>query len=273
MNNLPSIASHAKSYGIVPDKKLGQNFIFDSTLCDRIVKASSDSITGKYIIEIGPGPGGLTRSILLQNPKKLIVIEKDPRCIDLLLDLQKYYPNLEIISGDALAIDLKALCQKRYIEKILIISNLPYNVGTELLFRWLDYPEIVESMTLMLQKEVVDRICAKHSTKSYGKLSVMCQVLAKVSKEFDVSPKAFYPPPKVYSSIVNIAPWNIIYDKDLLKKLRDITSTAFMFRRKMLKKALNSIPENILSDLNINNNDRPENLSPNQYLSLAQKLI
>lgn len=270
---LPSIALHAKSHGITPQKRLGQNFIFDSSLCDKILRSALPSANGKDILEIGPGPGGLTRAILSQNPRRLIVIEKDPRCLELLLDLQKYYPNLEIISGDALEIDLKDLAIKKAIDKIVIISNLPYNVGTELLFKWLEYPEIVESMTLMLQREVVDRICANHSTKAYGKLSVICQLLADVNKEFDVSPKAFYPPPKVHSSIINIRPKNILHDKILIEKVRKITHTAFMFRRKMLKKALSEIPEQIFLDLNIDNNDRPENLSPEQYLSLAKELL
>lgn len=272
-STLPSIALHAKSHGISPQKKLGQNFIFDSSLCDKIVRTALPSAYGKDILEIGPGPGGLTRSILAQNPRRLIVIEKDPRCLDLLLDLQKYYPNLEIISGDALEIDFKNLAIEKAIDKIVIISNLPYNVGTELLFRWLEYPEIVESMTLMLQKEVVERICAHHSCKAYGKLSVICQLLADVRKEFDVSPKAFYPPPKVHSSIINIIPKNILHDKKVVEKVREITHTAFMFRRKMLKKALSAIPEQIFLNLNIDNNARPENLSPDQYLALARELL
>ncbi len=272
MNSLPSISLHAKSYGIKPCKRLGQNFIFDSSLCDKIVRASTN-ITERDVLEIGPGPGGLTRSILSQKPRKLIAIEKDPRCLDLLIDLQKHYSNLEIISSDALKISLNDLVLEKSLDKITVISNLPYNIGTTLLFKWLDSPEIIESMTLMLQKEVVDRICASHSTKAYGKLSVMCQIVANVTKEFDVSPKAFYPPPKVYSSIVKIIPKNIQYDALLLEKVREITHNAFMFRRKMLKKALPQISETIFRDLNINPNDRPENLSPEQYVSLARKLL
>nr|MBP7190175.1 ribosomal RNA small subunit methyltransferase A [Rickettsiaceae bacterium] len=228
--NLPSIASHAKAHGITPQKKLGQNFIFDSSLCDKIV-SRTHSIRGREVLEIGPGPGGLTRSILSQNPSKLTVIEKDERCIALLLDLQKYYPNLHVISGDALEIGVRDITDSR----ITIISNLPYNVGTELVFRWLDTPNLIDSMTLMLQKEVVDRICAKHSTKAYGKLSVMCQNLAEVSKEFDVSPKAFYPPPKVHSSIVTIIPKKPLLDSELITNLRAISHKAFMMRRKMVK--------------------------------------
>lgn len=264
---LPSIAAHARSYGISPQKKLGQNFIFDISLCDKIVR-SIPLIEGKEVLEIGPGPGGLTRAILSQNPKKLIVIEKDPRCLGLLLDLQKYYPNLEIISDDALKIKLSDLASS----KLCIISNLPYNIGTELVFRWLEYPDLIESMTLMLQREVVDRICAKVSTKAYGKLSIICQVLAEVKKEFDVSPQAFYPPPKVHSAIVNIFP-KVDVNRDMLKKLRELTHMAFMFRRKMLKKALPIVQEEVFEELGINPQSRPEELSPEVYVALASRLI
>ena len=186
---LPSIAAHAKLHDITPQKRLGQNFIFDSTLCDKIVRSVPHSIEGRHVLEVGPGPAGLTRSILAAKPSKLTVIEKDDRCIALLEDIKKIYLNLEITCGDALKITLPSLSAS----KVTIISNLPYNIGTELVFRWLEHSEMVDSMTLMLQKEVVERICAKHNSKAYGKLSVMCQIMADVRKEFDVSPAAFYP--------------------------------------------------------------------------------
>ena len=264
---LPTIAAHARMHGISPQKKLGQNFIFDLTLCDRIVR-TIPSIAGKEVLEIGPGPGGLTRAILAQNPSKLTVIEKDPRCLDLLLDLKKHYPNLEIISADALKIKISDLTNS----KLCIISNLPYNIGTELVFRWLEYPELIESMTLMLQKEVVDRICSKIALKSYGKLSIMCQVLAEVRKEFDVLPAAFYPPPKVHSAIVNLFPKQSL-DITMVAKLRELTHTAFMFRRKMLKKALPIVPEELFKELGIDPQSRPEELPPETYVALAKRLI
>lgn len=264
---LPTIAAHARMHGISPEKKLGQNFIFDLSLCEKIVR-TIPSITGKEVLEIGPGPGGLTRAILASNPSKLTVIEKDPRCLNLLLDLKKYYPNLEIISDDALNIKISDLTKS----KLCIISNLPYNVGTELVFRWLDEAELIESMTLMLQKEVVDRICSKIARKSYGKLSVICQVMADVRKEFDVSPAAFYPPPKVHSAIVNIFPKQSI-DMKMIVKLRELTHRAFMFRRKMLKKALSIVPEEVFSELSIDQSARPEDLSPEVYVALAKRLI
>ncbi len=261
MEGLPSIAAHARAHGISPQKKLGQNFIFDLSLCDKIVR-SIPSINGKHILEIGPGPGGLTRAILAQSPSKLTVIEKDPRCLELLKDIQKLYPNLEIISGDALKVKLSDITK----EKICIIANLPYNIGTELVFRWLDSPELVESMTLMLQKEVVDRICAKHDSKAYGKLSVMCQLLTEARKEFDVSPAAFYPPPKVHSAIVTMIPKEPYMDKNLIEKVRGVAHLAFTGRRKMLRSSLKGID---LSGLNIDETARAEDLSPEDYLRIA----
>lgn len=265
---LPSIAAHAKSHGITPQRKLGQNFIFDASLCDKIVR-TVPSIKGKTVLEIGPGPGGLTRSILALEPSKLIVIEKDPRCLDLLLDIQKLHPNLEIIEADALKIKLPDVTGKG---KLHIISNLPYNIGTELVFRWLEYPEFIESMTLMLQKEVVDRICAKPSTKDYGKLTVMCQIATHTCKEFDVSPAAFYPPPKVHSAIVTLIPKEPYLDKDLIKKVGEIAHNAFTARRKMLKTSLKIVPSKVFADLSLERTLRAEDLTPENYLSIASTI-
>lgn len=268
MSDIPSIAAHAKLHDIAPQKRLGQNFIFDASLCERIVR-SAPKIEGKHVIEIGPGPAGLTRAILASNPSKLTVIEKDKRCIALLQDIQKVYPNLTIIEGDALEIPISQITNT----KTIIISNLPYNIGTELVFRWLEDAKLIESMTLMLQKEVVERICAKHSTKAYGKLSVMCQIMAHVHKEFDVSPKAFYPPPKVHSSIVNIKPLEQLLSPNIIEKIREITHFAFTARRKMIRGSLKFIPEQIFTDLGIEMTTRAENISPDLYSAIAKKII
>lgn len=265
---LPSIAAHAKSRGITPQKKLGQNFIFDASLCDKIVR-TIPSIKGKTVLEIGPGPGGLTRAILAARPSRLVVIEKDPRCLELLYDIQKSYPNLEIIQGDALKIKLPDISGEG---KLHIISNLPYNIGTELVFRWLEYPELIESMTLMLQKEVVDRICAKPRTKAYGKLSVMCQIVTEAKKAFDVSPAVFYPPPKVHSAIVTLMPKEPYLDKGLIEKVRDVTHDAFTARRKMLRTSLKAVPDEVFIKLGIVRTARAEDLSPEDYLSIAKYL-
>lgn len=266
---LPSIAQHASKHGIVPIKKYGQNFIFDHSLCDKIVRASG-LIEGAVVLEIGPGSGGLTRAILAKNPKSLTVIEADSRMIPLLMEIKAVYPNLNIVHEDACKFELNALQTE---EKINIISNLPYQIGTELVIKWLKQLSLINSMTLMLQKEVVERICAPLGTKTYGRLSIICQLLCSVKKCFDVGPKSFYPPPKVYSSVVTFVPLDDLLTPLLTATVELITKFAFGERRKMIKTSLKKFTpriEDLLAELNINNSCRAENLSPHDYLALAK---
>lgn len=269
-NDLLSIASHAKSYNLVPDKKLGQNFIFDESLCDKIVRESGMK-EGDIVLEVGPGPAGLTRSILKKNPSRLIAIEKDKRCLDLLSDIQVHYPNLEVLSEDALRVKLSDISD----QKIKIIANLPYNVGTELVFRWLDEVQLIDSITIMLQKEVVDRIASPPGSKKYGKLSIMCQLICNCEKLFDVNPEAFHPPPKVTSSIVHLKPKQDIPSIDVIGNVRKITHMAFNARRKMLRSALKNLHPNIeslLTESEISPELRPEDLSLDDYIRLARNM-
>ncbi|CAK6507496.1 16S rRNA (adenine(1518)-N(6)/adenine(1519)-N(6))-dimethyltransferase RsmA [Rickettsia helvetica] len=301
---LPSIAKHAASHQINPLKKHGQNFIFDSSLCDKIVRASNLAENSR-VLEIGPGTGGLTRSILQKKPESLTVIETDERCIPLLNDIKEYYPNLNIIKQDALKINLTDLSydivtsvgfahkkrgakkpnrratsndigeSKSIDYKVTIISNLPYHIGTELVIRWLKEARLITNMTLMLQKEVVERICAMPSTKAYGRLSVICQLIAKVEKCFDVAPTAFYPPPKVYSAIVKLIPLENPPSITLINKVEQITKLAFAGRRKMITSSLKNLVPNlheVLTQLKINDNYRAENLTPQDYLRIAEIL-
>jgi 16S rRNA (adenine1518-N6/adenine1519-N6)-dimethyltransferase len=266
---LPSIAKLAAKHGIHPLKKYGQNFIFDESLCDKIVQHSSID-KNSYVLEIGPGTGGLTRSILKIVPKKLTVIETDARCISLLEEIKGFNDTLEILHQDALKIGLMDIVNGT--KKLNIISNLPYNIGTELLINWIRQIEFVENMTLMLQKEVVERIVSKPDSKSYGRLSVICQVTCDVYKCFDVSPKAFYPEPKIWSSIVRLNPKESQPSEEIMKCLEKITFFAFSGRRKMIKSSLKQLLPDIeimLEKLGINSNLRAENLSPETYLSLA----
>ncbi|MCC8483429.1 MAG: 16S rRNA (adenine(1518)-N(6)/adenine(1519)-N(6))-dimethyltransferase RsmA [Rickettsia endosymbiont of Labidopullus appendiculatus] len=269
MSALPSIAKHASKHGIAPIKKYGQNFIFDSSLCDKIVRVSGLQ-ENDLVLEIGPGTAGLTRAILACNPKSLTVIETDVRCIPLLMEIRELFPNLHIIHSDATKFDLSALSTN----KITIISNLPYQIGTELIIKWLKKLPLISSMTLMLQKEVVERICGKVGTKSYGRLSIICQLLCSVEKCFDVNPQAFYPAPKVHSAIVKLVPYNNnALTAELIEKVELITRLAFGKRRKMIKsslKTLTSCIEDLLTELKIDNSSRAENLSPQDYLSLAK---
>ncbi|MCC2646160.1 MAG: rRNA ((1518)-N(6)/adenine(1519)-N(6))-dimethyltransferase [Rickettsiaceae bacterium] len=275
-NNLPSIYEHAKRFGIIARKSLGQNFLFDENINDKIVRLSGN-IEGQNVIEIGPGPGGLTRSILKSNPKKLIVIEKDKRCIELLKEIQEMYPQLEIISDDALKISINELSSKfdNIESKVKIISNLPYNIGTVLLFNWLDEINYITDLTLMFQREVADRICAKENTNAYGKLSIMVQLLAKAEKVMDLSPKAFTPAPKVSSAIVKVTPLNNQPQKELVETIKKLVDAGFAGRRKMINKSLNPVikTQEIYSKAGIKPTLRAENLSLEDYKTLAEIII
>ncbi|MDX1916465.1 MAG: 16S rRNA (adenine(1518)-N(6)/adenine(1519)-N(6))-dimethyltransferase RsmA [Rickettsiaceae bacterium] len=269
-----SIASLAQRHGILPLKKLGQNFIYDISLCKKIASkafiAHSD-----VILEIGPGTAGLTRAILELNPQKLIAIEKDKRCINLLKEVQNFYPSLDFIEKDALSITLETLKNIYQIpqnKKIKIIANLPYNIATTLITNWLKERNHVETMILMVQKEVAERIVSKPNCKSYGRLSIFCQNLSTANILFDVSPKVFYPSPKVMSSIIEIKPDG---GRDIsaqeLKWLEKITQYAFSMRRKMLKTSLEKIA-NIITISQKLLLLRAENIPPRDYLELSKQI-
>lgn len=267
LKSLPSVKDTVKIYGIKPDKKLGQNFLFDSGVTDQIVLSAGD-LKDKTILEIGPGPGALTRSILASSAKKIYAIEMDARCIEALRELERLSEGrLEVKNQDALRID-----EKSFGDLIYVIANLPYNIGTTLIFKWLENINIFSGFTLMLQKEVVERICAKPSTHEYGKLSILIQIKASAEKVFDVDPEFFFPPPKVVSSIIRIIP----YSKPLFEynetRLQLILKTAFGQRRKMIRTTLSSLfpnLEKILIDLGIPPTLRAEDITPEQYCRLS----
>lgn len=274
---LPTIAKLAAKYDMKPLKKYGQNFIFDASLCNKIVRFSN--ITYEDLaVEIGPGVGGLTRSILQFCPAKLFVIETDRRCKGILQELQSYYPKLSILFADATQITIKDMIPLLNInnnDKISIISNLPYNIGCKLLTNWIHQIDHIKSMTLMFQKEVAERIIASAGVKPYGRLSILCQIMCDVKKCFDISPEAFYPKPKIYSSVVHFIPKANRPKKDILHKLEKITRLAFSARRKMLKSSIRSLDQNIdniLHSLDINPTLRAEDLTPDQYLQIAKHI-
>jgi 16S rRNA (adenine1518-N6/adenine1519-N6)-dimethyltransferase len=261
-----------KKYGLDAKKSLGQNFILDKNFTDKIARSCGD-LTNCEVLEIGPGPGSLTRSILDAGAKKLIVIEKDERCLQALDELKNFYgERLEIISADALEISE----EKLFAGKFKIIANLPYNIGTVLLFKWLKIPHKISSMHLMLQKEVVDRIVAKPGDSHYGRLAVMVNFLCETKKVFEVSRTVFTPPPKVTSAIVEITPRaQPLYDIDF-KKLERVVAAAFNQRRKMIKsslKAINKDAEIILRELNINPELRAENLTIEEFCRIAERMV
>jgi 16S rRNA (adenine1518-N6/adenine1519-N6)-dimethyltransferase len=267
---LVSTKDLAKKYQLMAKRSLGQNFLFDYKITDKIANKAGD-LEGCNVVEIGPGPGGLTRSILKHNPKKLIVIEQDARVMPLLEEIKTHFPILEIMQGDALNTDISDLFNG---ESFKIVANLPYNIGTELVFRWLENYQNIESMTLLLQKEVVQRIVSSPNSKKYGRLAVMINFFCDTKSLFDIAPGSFVPAPKVTSSLVQITPKSKpVADIDP-KILSKICATAFNQRRKMLRSALKPLAinvEDLLKRCNIDSTLRAEQLSLEDFAKLAQE--
>jgi 16S rRNA (adenine1518-N6/adenine1519-N6)-dimethyltransferase len=268
---LPSTSALIKKYHLDAQKSLGQNFILDKNFTDKIV-ASAGDLTNSTVLEIGPGPGSLTRSILDAGCKKLIVIEKDKRCIALLEEFKEFYGDrLKIIEGDALEIDEAKIIDGNF----KIIANLPYNIGTPLIFKWLKIAGKISSMTLMLQKEVVERIVAKKGHNHYGRLAIMVNFLCQSRMVFTVNKSVFTPPPKVTSAIVELIPRAKPLVDVEFKKLERVVAGAFNQRRKMLRSSLKSIfpnAEEILNEAEIKPELRAENLTIEEFCKLAKKL-
>jgi len=273
MDNLPPLREVIESHGLAAKKALGQNFLLDLNLTSKIARSAGD-LTDKTIVEVGPGPGGLTRALLFNGARKVIAIERDPRCVPALEEIAQHYPGrLEIIDGDALEFDWTGFAKTR--EEYRIIANLPYNIGTALLTRWLTlekWPSFYQSLTLMFQKEVAERICADVGDRHYGRLAVLSNWRCKTQKLFDVSPQAFTPPPKVTSSIVHLEPRTDPMNCDL-KKLETITRHAFGQRRKMLRASLKPLGgEALLGTAGINPTWRAEQVDVAGFVALANAL-
>lgn len=276
INQLPSLRATVETHGLMAKKALGQNFLLDSNITDKIIRLSLEKqnlndFAHADVFEIGPGPGGLTRAILKANPQKLTVVEMDERCIAIMEEIKSLVgERLEIINGDALKIDFSKLGNApRH-----IISNLPYNISVPLLTGWLMEINNFNSLTLMFQKEVADRITATPGNKNYGRISVLAQLLCKIERLFDLNPNCFVPAPKIWSSVLLFQPLGNDISKENIKKLEQITALAFGQRRKMIRQSLKSIPgiEAALEKLEIPNSWRAEQLSPQQFLSLARTL-
>ena len=248
-------------------KSLGQNFLTDRNVLEQITNVTT--IKDKTILEIGPGTGNLTSFILKNNPKKLIVIEKDN---DLAENLNENFKNqLTIINDDILNINENSL----FNEKVTVFGNLPYNISTEILTRWiinLNNNFWFNNLVLMFQKEVADRIIAKHNTSSYGRLSILTNWKLDVKKICDIKPESFFPRPKVDSSLLFFSPKKNFYKIKDSKNLEKITRIFFSHRRKMLKKPFNQLfhgDQKILKKLKINLNLRPQNLDFDTYYQLT----
>lgn len=268
---LPPLKSVIDKFDLNPKKNLGQNFILDQNITDKIVRASSIK-AGDEVLEIGPGPGGLTRSILAVNPSKLTVVEQDSRCIAALEELKIFYPQLNIINGDALEVKEDTLVSSN----CKIIANLPYNIGTALLIKWLDNIGFYSNLTLMFQKEVAMRIVAKPQTKAYGRLSVIAQLLCDIDLHFDLNPEIFFPPPKVTSSVISLYPKAKRPSTEIIKAVQLICKIIFNQRRKMLRSTLKQVHqdmEGLIYQTEISLTQRPEELSIESYVKLAENYI
>ena len=270
INNLPSISQTIKEYNLFAKKKLSQNFILNLNLTNKIINLS-DNVKYNSIIEIGPGPGSLTRSLLLNGAKEVIAIEKDKRFIDALQILKIASHNKLIIENeDALNINLKDIINKYNIINAEIIANLPYSIATKLLLKWIPFPKNINQMTLMFQKEVAERITAKPGSKKYGRLSILIGLMAEAKIIMHIPSDAFKPQPKVDSAIVQIKPKinKIKFNKIILE---EITKNLFNQRRKQIKSTLIKFgdPLKICSLLNIAPSLRPEQITLEQYENMA----
>jgi len=272
IDGLPPLRDVIARHGLDAKKALGQNFLLDLNLTQKIARTAGP-LEGVTVIEVGPGPGGLTRAILSLGAKKVIAIERDARCLPALAEIADFYPGrLDVIEGDALKTPFEELAGDGPVK---IIANLPYNVGTQLLVNWLlpaAWPPFYQSMTLMFQREVGLRIVAKADDDHYGRLGVLCGWRTNARMAFDVPPQAFSPPPKVTSSVVHLEPLaNPI--PCAAADLEKVTMAAFGQRRKMLRQSVKSIGgEALLARAGIDPKRRAEKLSVEEFCRLANCL-
>jgi 16S rRNA (adenine1518-N6/adenine1519-N6)-dimethyltransferase len=272
IDDLPPLREVVRTYGLLPRKSLGQNFLFDLNLTSRIARSAGplDDVT---VVEVGPGPGGLTRAILAAGARQVIAIERDSRCLPALAEIAERYPGrLRIVEADALAFDPRPLIGGA---PSRVISNLPYNVGTPLLTAWLTgeaWPPWWRSLTLMFQREVAERIVAdERDRRNYGRLGVLCGWRTQARILFDVPSSAFVPPPKITSSVVHLAPRPNPPDCRV-GALEAVTRAAFGQRRKMLRQSLKSLtpaPGGIIAAAGLDETVRAEDVPVAGYVALA----
>lgn len=267
--SLPPLREVIARHGLGARKSLGQHFLLDLNLTGRIARAAGDLSQGT-IVEIGPGPGGLTRALLAAGASKLVVIERDERCLQALAEISAAYPGrLEIVAGDALEVAVHEIgdAPRR------ICANLPYNIATPLLLGWLEHATHFASMTLMFQKEVADRLLAPARSAAYGRLSIATQWRATVRRLFDIDRRAFTPPPKVVSSVVELVPRSAPLAPADGRMLEKVTAAAFGQRRKMLRQSLRSLGVDVtalLAATGIDATRRAEELSIEEFCALAR---
>jgi 16S rRNA (adenine1518-N6/adenine1519-N6)-dimethyltransferase len=273
IDNLPPLREVIAAHGLMARKQLGQNFLLDLNLTARIARTAAP-LEGRTVIEVGPGPGGLTRALLAEGARKVIAIERDERALPALAEIAAVYPGrLEVISGDALEIDYAALADG----PTKIVGNLPYNIATPLLTGWLTlepWPPFYASLTLMFQREVAERIVARPGEPAYGRLGVLCGWRSAARIAFDVNRSAFVPPPKVTSSVVHLVPKPV--DADVrVRDLEAVTRAAFGQRRKMIRQSLKATGapvERLLEVAELRGDERAEELPVEAFLKMAKSL-
>ncbi|MDB6453136.1 16S rRNA (adenine(1518)-N(6)/adenine(1519)-N(6))-dimethyltransferase RsmA [Falsirhodobacter sp. 20TX0035] len=274
IDGLPPLREVIKTHDLVAKKQLGQNFLLDLNLTAKIARMAGD-LSGSDVIEVGPGPGGLTRGLLAEGARRVLAIEKDARCLPALAEIADAYPGrLEVINADALTIDPT----DRLTGPIRIVANLPYNVGTELLVRWLTpavWPPFWDSLTLMFQKEVAERIVAKPGSKAYGRLALLAQWRTEARIVMTLPPEAFTPAPKIHSAVVHLKKLDeprYPADGAVLARL---TAAAFNQRRKMLRSSLKGVAPDIEDRLvaaGIAPTDRAEDIPLEGFCALAREI-
>ncbi|MVA25360.1 16S rRNA (adenine(1518)-N(6)/adenine(1519)-N(6))-dimethyltransferase RsmA [Agrobacterium vitis] len=272
LDGLPPLRDVIQRHGLDAKKALGQNFLLDLNITQKVARTAGD-LTNATVFEVGPGPGGLTRALLALGAKKVIAIERDSRCLPALAEISDHYPGrLEVIEGDALKTDFEAMAPDGPVK---IVANLPYNVGTQLLINWLmprQWPPFWDSLTLMFQKEVGQRIVAEADDDHYGRLGVLCGWRAEAHMAFDLSPQAFTPPPKVTSTVVHLTPRPAPIPCEIAK-LEKLTQAAFGQRRKMLRASLKPLGgEALLNRAEIDPSRRAETLSVEEFCRIANLL-
>ena len=271
-DSLPPLREVIDRYGLMAKKSLGQNFLLDLNLTAKIARAAGD-LTGKNVIEIGPGPGGLTRALLDTPAICVYAVERDDRCIAALAEVVQAHPErLVVHAGDAMKVDVTTLCPAPRV----IVANLPYNIATPLLIGWLERITEFDSLTLMFQREVAERMAAKPRTKDYGRLTIITQWLTHVEKKFDIPPNAFTPQPKVTSTVVHLKPKRDRKDSVPFAIMEKVTAAAFGQRRKMLRQSLKTLDvdvEKLLAAADISPTARAEEIDIAGFVRLAEAFL